>query len=541
MDEREIFETSSGIPLKPIYRAEDLQDFDYSKNLNDAGSYPYTRGIYPEMYRNRLWVIRVLSGEKTPIDSNKQFKRLVKEGETGLDVIGDTPTMTQIDADHPLAEKAVGLAGIPACCLQDYRELFDGLPLDKVSFSASMPGFIFIPGLYISAKELGFSPNMIRGSLVQAPFYCEDSAYGSRQPFNMRVRGVVDGIEFCTKEMAKFHPFLEDVYYISENALDSVKEIALGLVEARYIIKKTLERGLDIDDFAPNIAMLVTSQMDFFEQIAKIRALRRIWAQMMKEEFGAKEPRSLRLTVTVHTSGLSLTPRQLPNNIVRGTLQALASVFAGVQAIEVSAFDEPYRIPSPEADVVSLRSQQVIAYESGIAKVVDPFGGSYFMESLTNEIEDRIRGYVKKIEDMGDPAKPSEEGAFRAIFDDATVRYHQEVTEGKRKIVGENIFVIPDEDDTLLRGVAEEKFEPIIHQIQRIKELRRTRDNSKVKETLQEIYIKAGKERENLMYPIIRALESDATMGEITGAIRLGYNCSYDPFGMIEPPFSISG
>ena len=344
----------SGIALKPVYSPEDSKGLDYQANLNSPGAFPYTRGRQAD--RRGGWIQRELSGEGEPSRSNEQLRYLLEKGQMGIDVIGDSPTMACMDPDHPLAMNTVGTQGVSLCCLQDYRELYKDLPLDSISISASVPSPFALAGLYLVAKEDNIRPDKLRGSVLQAPFYAEDCGYSMHMPFRLRLRLSCDSIEFCAKAMPKFHSFVEDTYFFSEAGLNVVEEMALGFVEIRHIVRDLLKRGVDIDSFAPRIAILVNCSMDFFEEIAKIRATRRLFARIMKEEFGAKDPRSWAAVITCHTSGLSLTAQQPFNNIVRGALQALALVLAGVDAMEISAFDEAYRTPSPESHLVALEN-----------------------------------------------------------------------------------------------------------------------------------------------------------------------------------------
>jgi methylmalonyl-CoA mutase N-terminal domain/subunit len=528
--------THSMIPLKPVYNLEDIRNLDYDTSLNEPGSYPYTRGIRADLHKRRLWIQRELSGEGGPKKSNEQLKYLIEKGQLGIDIIGDGPTNSLIDPDHPMAKHAIGTQGVSLCCLQDFRELYRDLPIDQLPVSNSLAAAFAIVSLYLVARERDLPPDKLRGSLVQAPFYAEDCGYSTHMPFNLRMRLTADSIEFGTREMPKFHSFLEDTYFIREAGLTAVEEMALGFIEIRYVVRELLKRGLDIDSFAPRIAILVDCGMDLFEEIAKIRATRRLFARMMKEEFGARDPRSLAVVIASHTSGLSMTAQQPFNNIVRGALQTLALVLAEVQAVEISAFDEAFRIPSKESHLIGLRTQQVIHCESQVSRVVDPLGGSYLIESLTDDIEKRIREMVLDIESRGDPAELSDKGWFKSFFENAMERYSKEIEEKKLLKVGVNVFQIPDEEDRLLRDVAEEKIEPYRERIEEIKEYKKRRNQSIIRKTLQDVYNKARETDENLMYPIIEATEAGATMGEISGVMRLAYDYPYDPFGMIESP-----
>jgi methylmalonyl-CoA mutase N-terminal domain/subunit len=526
--------TRSGIPLKAIYTPEDLKNKDYDKHLGAPGEYPYTRGRRAQATGG--WMQRELSGEGEPSRSNEQLKYLLSQGQTGLDVIGDSPCMAYMDPDHPLAANAVGTQGVSLYSLDDYRELFKDIPLESAVVSCSLPSSMAAACLNIIARDNNVPLDRLRGSVIQAPFYVEDCGYASHMPFRLRLRLSVDCIKFCTAEMPKFHSFVEDTYFIAETGLDAANEMALGFIEIRYIIKELLKSGMDIDSFAPRIGILVNCSMDFFEEVAKIRATRRLFARMMREEFGAKDPRSWSAVITCHTSGLSLTAQQPVNNIVRGTVQSMALVMAGVQAMEISAFDEAYRTPSPESHMVGLRTQQIIQLESNVAKVVDPLGGSYFIESLTDEMEKRIWERVLEIEAMGDPAELSDKGWFKRYFEDAMTDYSRRIGDGSLPKVGLNTFEIPEEEDTLLKEVVEGKIEPCWSRIEEIKRFKESRDQARIKDVLLEVCEKSKDEEENLIHITKGALLAGATMGEIAGMMRIAYGVPYDPLGMIESP-----
>ncbi|MEK7446707.1 MAG: methylmalonyl-CoA mutase family protein, partial [candidate division NC10 bacterium] len=328
----------------------------------------------------------------------------------------------------------------------------------------------------------------------------------------------------------------EDTYYISDGGLDAVEEMALGFVEIRYVVRELLRRGLPVDSFAPRIAILVNCGMDFFEEIAKIRATRRLYARMMREEFGARDPRSLAVNIASHTSGLSLTAQQPVNNIVRGTAQALALALAGVQGIEISGFDEAFRTPSPESHLVGLRTQQVIQLETNVSSVTDPLGGSYYVEALTAEMERRIQEMVARVEGMGDPAALCDRGWFRTLFQDAMERHAGQVRDGTKPQVGVNVHRMPAHEDTLLRAVAERKIEPSRERVERIRAVKRARDSRRLSNALEDVGRAARDTTQNLMPSIIAATEVGATMGEVAWVLRAAYGVPGDPFGMMEPP-----
>ncbi|MBI2528803.1 MAG: hypothetical protein HYV93_22825 [Candidatus Rokubacteria bacterium] len=528
--------TRSRIPLKPVYGPGDVAELRYDEALGDPGAFPFTRGRRPPEQGASAWIQRELSGEGTPSRSNAQLKYLIGTGATGIDVIGDTPTMAYLDADHPAAAHAVGTQGVSLCCLDDYRQLYADLPLDGLTVSQSLPPLFGMAGFYLAARERGIEPARLRGSIVQPPFYCEDCGYATHMPFPLRLRMTADSIEFASREMPRFHAFLEDTYYISDGGLDAVEEMALGFVEIRHVVRELRRRGVPVDAFAPRVAILVNCGMDFFEEIAKIRATRRLYARMMRDEFGARDPRSLAVNIASHTSGLSLTAQQPVNNIVRGATQALALALAGVQGIEISGFDEAFRTPSPEAHLVGLRTQQVIALETNAARVADPLGGSYYVEALTDELERRIREMVARIEGLGDPGALCDRGWFRGLFQDAMERHARDVREGTRPQVGVNVHRMAAHEDTLLRDVAEQKIEPSREQVGRIREHKRSQDSRGVRGALAGVRRAAGNPGENLMPAIIAATAAGATIGEMAWVLRAAYGVPGDPFGMMESP-----
>ncbi len=522
--------TYSGVPVEPCYRPDDGAGSDYAARLGDPGSYPFARGVRPPSASRRGWVQRELSGEGDPARSNAQLRHLLAHGQTGLDVIGDAPTMAWMAPDHPLARHAIGTTGVSLCRLDDYDELYRGLPLDEISLSHSLPAPLAIGALWCVARRRGVPPERLRGSTIQCPYFCEDTGYSVRMPFELRLRYAADSIAFAAETLPRFHGFLEDTYYIADGALDSIDEMAFGFVETRGLVREVVRRGGPVDRFAPRIAFLVNCRMDVFEEIAKIRATRRIYARMLRDEFGARDPRALAVNVAVHTSGMSLTAQQPVNNIVRGALQAFALALAGVQAIEVSTFDEAFRTPSPEAHEVALRTQQIVDLEARGGRVADPLGGSWYVESLTDDIERRIAARVAQIEAMGDPAALVDGGWFRGVFQDAMEREARAIADGSQPRVGVNCFQIPEEKDVLLRHVVEAKLPPFRARIDEIRRHRDTRDAVRTRESMAALGEIAARREANLMPGIIGALEADATAGEIAGAMRVAYGRPADPF-----------
>jgi methylmalonyl-CoA mutase cobalamin-binding domain/chain len=518
--------TDAGVPLLAVYSPREL---DYERDLGDPGRFPFTRGRR-EPGAGAAWIQRELSGEGSPRRSNRQFRALLEHGALGVDVIGDTPTMAALDPDHPMCTPAVGTGGVSLCRREDFVELFDGIPLDRITASHSLPAAFALAGQYLAAQANGVDPAVLRGSAIQSPLYGEDCSYATFMPFALRIRLCLDSIAFSTRVMPRFHAFLEDTYFISDGGLDAVEEMALGFVEIREVTRRLIARGLDVDSFAPRIAILVNCRMDLFEEIAKVRAVRRLYARVMRDEFGARDPRSLACNVAVHTSGLTLTAAQPINNVVRGALQALAMAMAGVQGLEISTFDEAFRTPSHAAHVVAMRTQQVIAEETGVGRVSDPLGGSWYVESLTDELERRIDAEVRRIEAVGELSELVDAGFFRDVFLHGMDRHAQAVQTGARRVVGVNCHVMDPAEDTLLRSVAEERFEPDVSHVERIRRWRVERDAGRVGAALAAATAAAADPAADLMPAIVAALDDDCSIGEVAGALRAGYGLPSDPF-----------
>lgn len=513
----------------PGFDAPDaIAGLDYARDLGDPGTYPFTRGQAPSRRGGRSWVHRELSGEGSPARSNEQLRHLLEHGAVGLDVIGDAPTVGLFDPDHPYARHSVGTQGVSICRLDDFAQLYDGIDLANVSISHSLPAAFTVAGLYLTARRRSIDPALLRGSVINAPFFMEDYGYATLLPFEMRLRMALDTIEFATREMPRFHPFVEDTYFISDGGPGPVDEMALGFVELREVVRSLIARGLHVDEFAPRFVILVNCRMEVFTEIAKIRATRRMYAQMMREEFGARDPRSWSATITVHTSGASMTAQQPVNNVARGAVQAFAMAAAGVKAMEISAFDEALRTPSPEAHMVGLRTQQIIELETDVQGSADPLGGSYYVERLTNQMEEQIYARIREFESAGPPAQLFESGYYRSVFTEAMERHGREIADGERPHVGVNCFSIPHEDDVLLREASESKIAPDHAHAEAIARWRDTRDQRGVAAALDRLSHEAAEDG-SLMPAILDGLEADATIGEMAGAIRRGAGLPEDP------------
>jgi methylmalonyl-CoA mutase N-terminal domain/subunit len=523
----------------PFYGPNQVQ-VDYERDLGDPGTYPYTRGARPprapDSGSRDDAILRELSGEGSAKRSNEQFRYLLEHGATGLDVIGDGPTVLYLDPDHPHAKHAVGNTGVSLCRAEDYRGLYEGIPLDRVSISHSLPSGFAIAGIYLGATAVGVEPAKVRGSTILAPLFGEDTGYGGNLPLELHLRLATDSIQFAAERMPRFHAFVEDTYFISDGSVAPVEEMALGFIEVREVVRRLLGRGVGIDSFAPRIALLVNCGMDFFGEVAKIRASRRYYAQMMREEFGATDPRSLAINVAAHTSGATMTSPQLVNNVVRGASQALALYMADVKAMEISAFDEPIRTPSKEAHIVGLRTQQIIQLETGIADVADPLGGSYLVESLTEATLHAIEARVAEIEAMGEIGELHSNGFFRSIFAEAMVDRAREVDEGTRPVVGVNCHRMDPAEDRMLRDIAEERIAPSYEIAEEIRAWKVGRDLAEVGSALEALERAAADPGENVIPHIVAGYLAEATMGEMTGVLREAHGSPYDPLRGTERP-----
>ncbi|CAB4860185.1 unannotated protein [freshwater metagenome] len=520
-----------------VYGPDDVT-LDYQDDLGNPGEFPYVRGSRPPRAQGAPseQVIRALSGEGPAERSNEQFKYLLEHGATGLDVIGDTPTMASMDPDHPYARHSVGNQGVSLCRADDWVRLYADLPLEEISVSHSLPTAFGVAGMFLAARRLGWDPLLLRGSMILAPLFSEDTSYSHNIPLELHMRLAVDATIFSTERMPRFHPFVEDTYFISDGSVTAVEEMALGFIELREVVRRILAKGVDIDSFAPRIALLVNCGMDFFGEVAKIRAARGLYAEMMRDEFGAKDPRSLAINVAAHTSGATMTREQLVNNVVRGACQTMALTMAGVRAMEISAFDEAIRTPSEAAHMVAIRTQQVVQIETGVGDVADPLGGSYYVEALTAEMRQRIKERYEAIEALGDILELAQQGYFRAIFEEAMVDRSREVLDGSRRVVGVNAAKMAPEDDVLLRDIAEKRIEPHYEVAAEIARWREMRDMPAVVRALDELEAIGRDESRNVTEGIVDALEADATMGECIGVLREAYGAPYDPLGKTVRP-----
>jgi methylmalonyl-CoA mutase N-terminal domain/subunit len=516
------FKNHSGMLIKRVYTPEDIKTQDYKRDLGFPGEYPFTRGVHATMYRGRLWTMRLFAGYGNAADTNKRFKYLLKEGESGLSTAFDYPTIMGYDSDHPMARGEVGICGVAISSLQDMEVLFDGIPLDQVTTSMTINGPApMLLAMYVAVGDKQGVPREKLGGTTQndnlKEFFAQKLCIFPPKP---SVKLTTDVIEYCARHLPRWNPVSISGYHIREAGATALQELAFTLYDGIGYVESTLERGLKVDDFAHRLSFFFASHNDFFEEIAKFRAARRLWARIMKERFHAKTPRSMWMRMHVQTSGCTLTAQQPLNNIIRTTIQALAAVLGGTQSLHTNSFDEALCLPTEEAVRVALRTQQIIAYESGAANTVDPLGGSYYVEDLTDEMEQKAMEYIRKIDDMGGAIAAIEKGFFQKEIADSAYRYQREVDEKKRTIVGLNEYSIEGEECPVELLKLSPKIET--EQVKRLQKLKRERNNKKVKENLEKLHDSADKD-ENLMPAIIDAVKAYTTLGEITEVLRRVY------------------
>ncbi len=513
-EKRKEYRNPSEIPLKRIYTPEDIAYFDYSKDEGFPGEYPYLRGVYPTMYRGRLWTMRMFSGFGTPEDTNKRLHYLLEHGETGLSIAFDMPTLYGYDPDHPRAEGEVGRCGVSVGSLKDMEVILEGIPLEKVSTSMTInaPASV-LTAMYVGvAERQGVKPKELRGT-VQADILKEYIAQKEWAfPPEAHLRIIRDMMVYCTKEMPQWNYISISGYHIREAGSSAVQELAFTLADGFAYVDLGIEAGLNVDDFAPRLSFFWNCGMDFFEEVAKFRAARRIWARVLKEKYKAKDPRSLLLRTHAQNSGASLTWQQPLNNIVRTTIEALATVLGGTQSLHTNSYDEAWALPSEKAATVALRTQQIIAEETGVTDVIDPLAGSYYVEWLTDEMEQRAFEYFDKIEQAGGLLEAIKTGFIQREIAETAYRYQQEMEKGERVVVGVNKYQV---DEKMAIDTLKINKEAQRRQVDRINKVRQTRDNVKVERYLEELRKAFEDPEANAMYPMIKAVKAYATLGEI--------------------------
>jgi methylmalonyl-CoA mutase N-terminal domain/subunit len=506
--------TTSSKPVKALYTPLDVPDFDYMKDLGFPSEYPYTRGVQPSMYRGRIWTMRQFAGMGTAEETNKRFKFLLANGQTGLSVAFHLPTIFARDSDHPFSHGEVGKLGVAIDSLKDMEILFDGIPLDQVTTSMTInaPASILLAMYMVAAEKQGVSSDKIGGTIqndLLKEYMAQKSWILSPEP-SLRIIG--DIMEYSMENIPRWNTISISGYHIREAGSTAVQELAFTLLNGMEYVKVGKKHGLDVDTFAPRLSFFFNAHNDIFEEVAKYRAARRIWAREMKETFGAKKERSLWMRFHTQTAGCSLTAQQPMVNVVRTAYQALAAVLGGTQSLHTNSMDEALCLPTEDAVRVALRTQQILAHESGAANTIDPLAGSYFIEALTNEMEEEAYKYFGKVEALGGVVEAIEKGFFQREIAEASYRYQKEIDSGDRKIVGVNDYVLKDEKITIPVLKIDEEVER--RQIERTQKIRSTRDNKKVDEALDGLR-KASEGEENVMPHIVQAVREYATIGEI--------------------------
>jgi methylmalonyl-CoA mutase N-terminal domain/subunit len=513
------FRTPSGIEIKPLYTPLDVSWLDYESDLGFPGEYPFTRGVYTTMYRSKVWTMRQFAGFGTPEDTNRRFKFLLEHGETGLSLAFDMPTLYGYDPDNPRSEGEVGKCGVSVATVRDMEIIFDGIPLDKVSVSMTInaPAAVLLAMLIVVAGKQGVPMSVLSGTTqtdILKEFIAQKE-WAFTPEAHLRI--IRDMTEFCTRNMPKWHYISISGYHIREAGASAVQELAFTLMDGFTYADLGISSGMRVDEFAPRFSFFFNSTMNFFEEIAKFRAARKIWATVMKEFYGAKNPRSMTLRFHTQTSGASLTWQQPLNNIIRTTIEALAAVLGGTQSLHTNSYDEAWALPTEEAVLVALRTQQIIAEETGIPDTIDPLAGSYFVEWLTDQMFEKALDYFYKIDEIGGMLKAIESGYVQREIHETAYRTQLAIESGESVIVGVNKYVLPDEKPINYLRIDESVAK---RQIERLNEIKRTRDNERVKKALENLRWAFEHEEVNVMPYIIEAVRSYATLEEIMNVGR---------------------
>jgi methylmalonyl-CoA mutase N-terminal domain/subunit len=520
------FSTVSDMELEPVYGPEDVTR-DFERDIGYPGEFPYTRGVYPSMYRGRLWTMRQFAGFGLAEDTNARFHFLLSQGQDGLSTAFDMPTLMGYDADHERARGEVGREGVSVTSIHDMARLFDRIPVDKVttSMTVNCSASILLAMYLVNAERQGVPWERVGGTIqndMLKEFIAQKEWICPPQP---AVRIVTDMIEFCARKVPRWHPVSISGYHIREAGSTAVQELAFTLADGICYVEEALKRGLDVDDFAPRLSFFFNLHNDFLEEVAKLRAARRIWARLMKDRFHAKSERSMLLRTHAQTAGASLTAQQPLNNIVRVAIQALAGVMGGVQSLHTNSMDETLALPTEGAVMVALRTQQIIAEESGVANTIDPLGGSYAVEALTDRMEREALDYIQKIDEMGGMIRAIDTGYPQREIADAAFHYQRQLEERVKTVVGVNKYTVPEElpiPTLKINPALEEK------QVQRVRKMKQQRNSAQLKEALRRV-AEACRSGENLMEPICEAVRREATVGEISDVFRAEFGVYKDP------------
>jgi methylmalonyl-CoA mutase N-terminal domain/subunit len=510
--------TDSDIEIRPVYDPGDLERFDPARELGEPGEMPFTRGVYPTMYRGRPWTMRQYAGMATAEETNARFRYLLDRGQTGLSIAFDLPTQIGYDSDHPLAQGEVGKTGVAIDSLEDMGRLLDGIPLDRVSTSMTINATAAILLLLyeLVAEERGIGAWALSGT-VQNDLLKEYAARGTYiYPPKPSMRIITDLFAYAGERIPRWNTISISGYHMREAGATAVQEIAFTLANGIAYVQAAIGAGLSVDEFAPRLSFFFACHMNVFEEIAKFRAARRMWARIMTERFGAKDPRSAMLRFHTQTGGATLTAQQPENNVVRTAYEALAAVLGGTQSLHTNSFDEALALPTEHAAKIALRTQQILAFETGVTDTADPLAGSYFLESLTNELEERASVYLDKVDGMGGAVAAIEAGFYQDEIHESAFRIQRGIESGERVVVGVNRYQDPDERSVEIQRIGEEE---VARQVERVRALRARRDRAAVEAALSEVEAAAGGTA-NLLPPMKRALRAHATLGEVSDALR---------------------
>jgi methylmalonyl-CoA mutase N-terminal domain/subunit len=511
------FSTMSGIPIKPLYTPDDVEG-SYDEKLGYPGEYPYTRGVYPNMYRGRLWTVRQFAGFGDAEETNRRFRYLIDHGQNGLSVAFDMPTLMGLDSDSPLSLGEVGTEGVAVDSLEDMERLFEGIPMGEITTSMTInaPAMVLLAMYVVAAEKQGVQPEALGGTNqndILKEYIAQKEWLFPPAP-SMRV--FKDMLVYATEHMPRWNTVSISGYHIREAGSTAAQELAFTLADGFAYVEAGIEAGLDVDDFAPRFSFFFNSHIDFFEEIAKFRAARRIWATVMKEKYGAKNEKSLFMRFHTQTAGVSLTAQEPHNNVARTAFEALAAILGGTQSLHTNSLDEALALPTEEAVRIAVRTQQIAALETGVANTIDPLGGSYFVEALTDEIERQAYDYFRQIDEMGGMIQAIEAGFPMREIAEASARYQRELEEKRRYMVNVNVYEPQDEQEMEIHRIDPEISE---RQLERLRELKERRDNALVERRLEELK-EAARGEENTMYPILEAVRAYATVQEICDAMK---------------------
>ncbi len=532
-----VHRTTSGIPLEPFYGPRRGARPDYDR-IGDPGEFPFTRGKYATGYRAERWIARNLAGMHSASETNERLKFLIRQGQRGLAIVPDTATQSGLDYDHPWGAPLVGLQGVPLANVEDMKAMCEGIDIGSINASFSTFQTPVAAEYVVNARRRGYELGQLRGSIQNDPICARITGYDPGNPLDVTMRMAIDTVAYCSTQMPRWHSTVVNTYILREAGTDAAQEMALGLAVAFYYIDEAHKRGVPVTASAPRFAIIAGLHNDFFEEVAKLRATRRVWARSMRDRFRVDDRASQAVTISVHTCGSTLVAQQPVNNIVRSAYQALAAVLGGCRGLDLSCYDEPFYIPSEAAATVALRTHAIMQMEAGVAGVADPLGGAYFVEELTDQMEARIQAILDEIEEHGGLRRAYDAGWVQKQIDDTARRLEEAIDSGEQPVVGLNVF---DEDHTIddLIPIHLTHDEPNTQQLHWLLERKRTRDTIELQAGLQGLYEQTVDREANVFAAMLTAMEAGATIGEVTGVIRMGYGQPFDPVGLVECPVSI--